>query len=593
MLLIASLALVACSQEDDFADSSAEENSKRPSSKEPSDHDSEAPGSPQPSNDAGAESGSESQNSESPSAGGKEPDDSEGGGDEPGDSEGSGGSESPEPSEEQEPKNKGAFVTANIDDDNKNGTADFQEDPFAQDNDIARWELPTPPKGEMVKIQLSGDLAKLKIWKEGKDWMGAGGGKVQKEFSFKSPGDSITLEVEMGDYNANVTMEVISPSRGTKRYPLIASPLILNHHLQRFERVWIVNSPASAPTVEGFRSALSSDLGVLSASSYGNDIWLQDEIEFGTMTGMNGARIDVILDSIRNRGLDAFPEREFTTKKGRSKDWVLEVHGQGRATSGDSFGNLEVSPPVKVGGKKYPFGRIYYGDRANGKLNSQLEQFLQAQQIQEPFGFDTSWLCVSHVDEILTFVPAPSAPKGFLMLFGDTRVGYKMLESMDANAALSHYRYRTVGEMRSDQSLRDRNEEIQQDDLDPTLARFKKELGLDDDDIVLVPALYHDVTGCKGPETAAALIPGTVNMVVLPGKKGEKTKLVIPDPFFRRSGASQSEDLFISYFKNLLPDHFDMHFVDDWEAYHKKHGEVHCASNTKRVPGGQWWKFVE
>lgn len=31
------------------------------------------------------------------------------------------------------------------------------------------------------------------------------------------------------------------------------------------------------------------------------------------------------------------------------------------ATDLDSFGNLEVSPPVTVGGKKYPLGRILIG----------------------------------------------------------------------------------------------------------------------------------------------------------------------------------------------------------------------------------------
>lgn len=31
------------------------------------------------------------------------------------------------------------------------------------------------------------------------------------------------------------------------------------------------------------------------------------------------------------------------------------------ASSLDSFGNLEVSPPVTVGGKEYPLGRILIG----------------------------------------------------------------------------------------------------------------------------------------------------------------------------------------------------------------------------------------
>ena len=33
-------------------------------------------------------------------------------------------------------------------------------------------------------------------------------------------------------------------------------------------------------------------------------------------------------------------------------------------------------------------------------------------------------------------------------------------------------------------------------------------------------------------------------------------------------------------------------WIDDWTLYHAMSGEVHCGSNTRRVPfGKKWWKF--
>lgn len=41
--------------------------------------------------------------------------------------------------------------------------------------------------------------------------------------------------------------------------------------------------------------------------------------------------------------------------------YVTRVAKREHVSSLDSFGNLEVSPPVTVNGKKYPLGRIIIG----------------------------------------------------------------------------------------------------------------------------------------------------------------------------------------------------------------------------------------
>ena len=257
------------------------------------------------------------------------------------------------------------------------------------------------------------------------------------------------------------------------------------------------------------------------------------------------------------------------------------------ASTYDSFGNLEVSPPVSVAGIDYPFGRIYYGARGNARPTSDLTDFLAAQSVQAPVEIDTSWLCVGHVDEFSTFIPDPSSEKGFRFVFADTAAGYAMLSAADGDTALSRYasghRVDSIDELRSDTGLQRLNEDIQADYLDPILETFVNEFGLTESDIIRIPALFEEYSGC-----AVALIPGTVNMTVVT-MADEPTKLFLPDPFLREDDAPQSDDPLITEVEALFPDDLELYFVDDWDVYHMGFGEVHCGSNVRRTPEEGWW----
>lgn len=61
-------------------------------------------------------------------------------------------------------------------------------------------------------------------------------------------------------------------------------------------------------------------------------------------------------------------------------------------------------------------------------------------------------------------------------------------------------------------------------------------------------------------------------------------------------------DLFEAYVYVVLEDvGIHVHFIDDWDTYHRMEGEVHCATNVKRTPpetasgysGPYWWDFYE
>ena len=171
--------------------------------------------------------------------------------------------------------------------------------------------------------------------------------------------------------------------------------------------------------LEGLRTALVEakvPLHVIPDEDHLGDRWIQDEVEFGYVQGATHF-IPVVFDSPRDRQLDGFPEKSLL-----GPDLGHFQIGGSRPNSLDSFGNLEVSPPVVVNGRNYPFGRIVFGGRQHGDYSDvsrammpEVRKFLYSQKVQSPFEIFTDWLTVGHVDEIVCFVPAP------------TRLGFKVL----------------------------------------------------------------------------------------------------------------------------------------------------------------------
>lgn len=469
---------------------------------------------------------------------------------------------------------------ANIDDDDQNGEPDWDDSGAEGENDRVVVDL--SGFGD-VALVLAGDIDLLRVWQDGEVVLDA-----DRTAHTVSAG---TIEIEFGDFLATGTLGATpteQPEAGLT-LALSSAPLILNHHLQVAELVVAMSAGGRSGNeafVDGFSDILGDAFATFELNQYGFDVWVEDELEFATLTAP-GHRMDVVIDSIRtdnNRYLDNVPEDEL-----ERPDTAVRTWGSGRATSQDSFGNLEVSPPVTVGGVEYPFGRIYWGDSRGRGVTDDLAEMLVAQRVQNPFQVDNTWLCVGHVDEFSTFVPDPSAPKGFRFLYADTRLGRTFLEGLDAALSLPQYRsdhgYATVGSMLEDDSLWSQNEDMQADYLDPNLAIFKAELGLDDEDIILVPAVFEESQECGGG--ALALIPATVNLVV--ADLGSGPELFLPDPFLRADVDDQSTDPFIAEVTSLLPATLSLNWLDDWDWYHLAWGEVHCGSNTRRTPNRDWW----
>ncbi|KAF7207644.1 transcript variant X3 [Nothobranchius furzeri] len=315
------------------------------------------------------------------------------------------------------------------------------------------------------------------------------------------------------------------------------------------------------------------------------DRWMQDELEFGYIDSPHQC-FPVVLDSPRDGGLQGFSYEELL---GPDFGYVTRVARNNDVSSLDSFGNLEVSPPVTVNGKEYPLGRIIIGvafpTATKGRNMTQVVQdFLWAQKVQKPIALFSDWLFVGHVDEFMTFVPAPDR-KGFRLLLASPDAAYKLLKRLwsDGHAqvkmfeGLENQMPRTVDDILSDENLRAENNYVQSC-IDWNRDVLKRELGLDDDDIIDLPILFK----LEKDFRAAAYYPDMVNMIVL-GKN-----LGIPKPFGPRvNGRCALEAEMCSLMEALG---LQCTFIDDFASYHKMMGEVHCGSNVRRKPFDfKWW----
>lgn len=347
----------------------------------------------------------------------------------------------------------------------------------------------------------------------------------------------------------------------------------------------------------GLSDAISTEgieLEIIEAVDHRGDRWIQDEIEIGYARSHRGA-LPVVFDSPRDRGLDDYPEAKML-----GPDFGHFVVGGGIPNSLDSFGNLEVSPPVVVNGKAYPLGRVIVGGRQEGdfshdarQMMAEVRQFLFAQRVQFPFEIFTDWLAVAHVDEIICFVPSEVSPKRFKCLVASTRAVREILEKLSnsghgAELCFAGKKRRngdsaeiTVDELLANAEFWQANAEFQSI-MDDNKAILSRELGLDDEDMVDIPVAFYPYRDDQGRlERTLAYFPDMVNHLV------HKDLSIVPKPY---GPLVDGKCAFEKAFEDALQGR-RVKFIDDWDSYHELSGEVHCGTNALRTPFtvSRWW----
>ncbi|NWJ01842.1 PADI2 deiminase, partial [Crypturellus undulatus] len=328
------------------------------------------------------------------------------------------------------------------------------------------------------------------------------------------------------------------------------------------------------------------ELRVCSGYMNRGDRWMQDEVEFGYIQAPHKS-FPVVLDSPRDGGLQDFPIKELL---GPDFGYVSRESLFEAVTSLDSFGNLEVSPPVTVDGREYPLGRILIGSSfptaAGRRMTKVVRDFLYAQRVQAPVELYSDWLSVGHVDEFVTFVPSADA-KGFRMLLASPAACYRLFREKQQEGQGEATMFKgysgtdtkrvTINKVLSSGALLRHNQYAQRC-IDWNRDILKKELGLAESDIVDLPALFRmDAEG-----KATAYFPNMVNMIVLSRHLG------IPKPF---GPIVEGECCLERHVRSLLePLGLACSFIDDVSSYHRLLGEVHCGTNVRRQPFAfAWW----
>ncbi|NWV90137.1 PADI1 deiminase, partial [Machaerirhynchus nigripectus] len=293
----------------------------------------------------------------------------------------------------------------------------------------------------------------------------------------------------------------------------------------------------------------------------------QDELEFGYVEAPHKS-FPVVFDSPRNRGL-----KDFAFKKilGPDFGYVTREPPGKCVTSLDSFGNLDVSPPVTVRGKEYPLGRILIGSP------------LPWDSVIYIYIYQIYLVYISHIIYKVYFYNM----HGFRLLLASPNACYQLFREQQRQGhgeatqfiGLKGAEKMSIDEILADESLRSDNRHVQRC-IDWNRDLLKQELGLSEQDIVDIPQLFV-LTDSR----ADALFPDMVNMLVLGRHLG------IPKPFGPAVGGQCCLERRVR--ELLEPLGLSCTFIDDFFSYHVLAGDVHCGTNVRRKPFAfKWWHAV-
>jgi protein-arginine deiminase len=406
--------------------------------------------------------------------------------------------------------------------------------------------------------------------------------------------DDLELRIEASSYATPVwSGEVLVTASllgaegplGSDSVRLRVAPFILLSNLDPGRTLYVREYPERNDLflmqLEELVPTAGADLEVIPAGEPYPDgnIWLQDTLEIG-YSEMPGQRMNVVLKANRGRPLDDLARDRLL---GPDFGWLEcgsyrpELRDRSRGNGWlDWYGNLEVSPPVPG----FPIGRVYYGANGDESLNPEIVAMLDAQGVQGPaVRFDTGWLLIKHVDEMIAFLPTGLSDAPHKVLVPDTTSMLELLEVWAADGmgdlpVLQPYEETaTVASLVADEDLVRLNRALQAERIDPNVKLLQEELGVRPEDIIRIPALF----AAEG----TSLFPNMVNSVVLNGH------LLVSDP---HGPEPDGEDLLQAHVRDRLSDiPLEVHFLDD-RQYHRWGGNTHCATNVRRERAGEpWW----
>ncbi|MBI4702452.1 MAG: protein-arginine deiminase [Deltaproteobacteria bacterium] len=387
---------------------------------------------------------------------------------------------------------------------------------------------------------------------------------------------------------------------GTDTVRLRVSPVMLRHHLDEAQTVYVTKLNYDSSKI--FRqelAAAAAAAGVpdpLYELSVG-DQWTQDYFEtaYTSMPAPGGQH--VIHVNIRSANYDSDGLREggrvvFTTLRGKDRAGLVQYdpnHPDDMDTL-NSFGNTETVPPYDYGGKNYPLGRIIRGSHPQFYPDKSLQKLFESQAVQPSLLIDTSWLLVGHIDETISHFKA-SSPRGWAILVADPALSKQMLQTQQGKGYGSYTMFKGLywsGSISAEVSI----DEVLEDtdvmntsawaavQIDDQLQQYGQATGITLQEMVPAAFLFM-----KSEGYAVAYQPGTANNIYL-----SDHDYGAPKPHGPVIGG---KDIYEKQLSDALqPYGITVHYIEDWNLYHRLDGEVHCGSNTTRKISNstKWWE---
>ena len=351
------------------------------------------------------------------------------------------------------------------------------------------------------------------------------------------------------------------------------------------------------------------------------DIWAQDVFEpgYASVPAVGGTHTMRIL--IRSANANRTGRRQGRPLRDAGRPVFTQLQSQGigavqqyspawqrNSPAQDTYsstGNFAAIPPYSLGDHSFPAGRILYGSAPGHAPDPSFVRMLAAQGAQAPVVLDTSWLVVGHIDEFITFLPAPTArgwvaavadPAGAIALLQQARASghgaapvFAGLDEPEFSSESSKLRVRlqpserSVSSLLASRRLRRANVHAAAE-IELALSMLRAETGLTDSEIVRVPVLFAPAPPNLHSSGLLALLPNAVNGISLGGG-------VYLAP--RQHGPMVAgTDLFEQTIRERLRAiSLRVSFVEDWFYAHRGVGELHCVTNTLRTLDGAlpWW----
>jgi protein-arginine deiminase len=493
----------------------------------------------------------------------------------------------------------------NIDDDNGDGIPDVNAAPLAAGEDDDMLQVPVRPAGKLPR----GAVVRAEVAEPWTRFARAfirvsspagprfdGGSVPVNPAEIKKSG--VIIGIEAADFPApgrppSIELKVVFETREGRplyeqRLVRDVAPFLLSCCLDPAERIEVVKTNVTKQFVLEFGppvKATGAKLDEIDDPSIPeHDIWIQDAVEIGYATDGNHV-MHVALHGNRGRELDA-----VFAKKALGRDFGVIKRGESRGRAAewiDWYGNLEVSPPIRVNGRAFSKGRAYAGTQGERAMHPEVVRFLEAQGAQGPvLWLDTSWLVIGHVDETVSWVPSKVGPP-FRMMIPSTRLALEILRraEKDSPGGILNRGTKRTGDKSGEferpvaEALRDQRlmaaQKIVQEKIDVVRRTLQRELGVADSDIVEIPVLFNTSNDWYRGRYFAE----TVNMVngLLIGDT-----YIVPDP---RGPLVDGRDVLLQAVKDRLePLGCRVVPVDCFYPYHRWGGEIHCGTNAVRLP---------